>query len=200
MPLKLHWSALAAILIAVSGFLVSIAVDSMGTDPLAEFGSVPNFALIDHNGEAFSLGDLDGELWVADFIFTNCAGTCPMMTEQMGALNDRLPEEVRLISITVDPTRDTPEVLSGYAAGKGAEGDRWVFLTGSRDEIYRLAKEGFHLAVDDTVGTFVEPITHSSRFALVDRAGTIRSYFDGTDPATVSRISEAVEGLLSEPR
>jgi len=193
-----HWTAMAAILLVLSASVAAIIVDSTQSDPLSELGTVPDFTLVERNGRTVARSDFDGKVWVADFIFTNCAGTCPLMTEQMSELQFVLPDEVRLVSFTVDPARDTPMVLSSYADSHQADSDRWYFLTGSREELYTLAREGFHLAVDDTLGTEAEPIAHSSRFVLVDRQGTIRQYYDGTDTAEVSRIEDDVRGLLSE--
>jgi protein SCO1/2 len=195
---KPHWSAVAAILLVISGSIVAIVADSFRTEPLSEFGSVPDFTLVERNGQTVVRSDFDGKVWIADFIFTSCGGACPLMTEQMSQLQDVLPEEVLLVSFTVDPTRDTPMVLASYADRHEADPDRWYFLTGSRDELYTLAQGGFHLAVDDTIGTEVEPIMHSSRFVLVDRAGNIRNYYDGTNAGEVSRIEDDVETLLSE--
>lgn len=192
------WSSLAAIAIAVSGIVATIIIESVGDDRLREFGSVPDFELIERNGNPVTLADLEGQIWVANLIFTNCGGMCPMMTNQMRSLQETLPESVRLVSFTVDPNRDTLEVLSRYADRHGAEGDRWIFLTGERDQIYRLSKEGFHLAVDDTIGTEIEPITHSTRFVLVDQIGTIRSYYDGTSRDSVARLVQDVRDLGPE--
>lgn len=192
-------SSLIAILIAASSIVFAVVVDRTvgGDDPLT-FGKVPDFELVRSTGEPVTRADFEGRVWVASFIFTNCGGTCPMMTYQMGKLDIALPEEVRLVSITVDPSRDTPEILAEYAESRGATSDRWYFLTGEREAIYTLAKEGFHLAVDDTIGTAVEPITHSSRFALVDRTGEIRTYYDGTSLESIDRIITDVGTLLAE--
>lgn len=193
-----HWTAAGAILLVVSATLVGVVSHSMRPEPLDEFGAVPDFTLVDRNQQTVTRADLDGSVWLADFIFTNCAGTCPLMTGQMTALQEVLPEEVRLVSFTVDPSRDTPMVLASYANRHDADPERWYFLTGSRDELYTLAQEGFLLAVDDTIGTEDEPITHSSRFALIDRNGTIRKYYDSTNPEEVAQIEQDVLSLLVE--
>lgn len=193
------WSSLIAIMIAASSIVFAVVVERTvgGEDPLT-FGSVPDFELVRSTGETVTRADFDGRVWVANFIFTNCGGTCPMMTYQMGKLDVALPEDVHLVSITVDPTRDSPEVLAAYAESRGATSDRWYFLTGEREEIYDLAKAGFHLAVDDTIGTTVEPITHSSRFALVDRTGEIRTYYDGTSLKSIDRVITDAGTLLAQ--
>ena len=193
-----HWSSLAAIAIMVSGIGMLIVFRSMESDaPLNDFGSVPEFELVERSGETITLDDLAGEVWVANLIFTHCGGTCPLMTVQMRSLQSVLPVEVRFVSITVDPARDTPKVLAEYAALHGADPERWLFLTGERDDIYRLSQEGFHLAVDDTFGSEIEPITHSTRFVLVDQEGRIRNYYDGTTRDSHALIEGDVRTLLS---
>lgn len=197
MPQLPHWSSLAAIALVISGITIGFIVDSTNSrDPLNEFGIVPDFVLVERSGRTVTSNDLKGEIWIANLIFTHCAGTCPLMTVQMRALRDALPQGVRFVSITVDPDRDTPAVLAEYASLHGA-GPEWFFLTGGRDEIYRLAREGFHLAVDDTLGTDVEPITHSTRFVLVDRDGYIRNYYDGTSQESHALIADDLAELLS---
>ncbi len=111
------------------------------------YGQVPDFSLIDQSGQNRTLADLKGKVWVADFIYTSCPDTCPLQTAQMAKLQKDLSEEkgVRFVSISVDPERDTPEALSEYAKRYEADKERWFFLTGEKESIYRLAGEGFHL-------------------------------------------------------
>lgn len=163
---------------------------------LMSFGPVPEFSLVDQNGRTASLKDLAGKVWVADFIFTNCAGTCPSMTTNMRKLQKVLPDEIRMVSFSVDPARDTPSVLAQYAKHYAADEQRWVFLTGTREALYDLSIKGFKLAIDDTIGTEAEPITHSTRFVLVDRHGQIRGYYSGTEDEGLKQLSEDAKGLL----
>src|SRR5947209_12094926 len=100
------------------------------------FYTLPNFSLIDQNGSRVTLHDLAGKVWVADFIFTNCGGTCPLMTEKMLKLQEALSPDSHLVSFTVDPTRDTPRVLAAYAEEHSADRDRWLFLTGDKEALY----------------------------------------------------------------
>lgn len=192
------WSSLAAIAIALSSITFALILNRTTPNQPLNLGNIPEFELIERSGRIVTRAELDGQVWVADFIFTNCGGTCPMMTYQMTKLDKVLPPTVRLVSFTVDPTRDNPEVLSQYAIKNDVESNRWIFLTGERDSLYRLAREGFHLAVDDTIGTLVEPITHSSRFTLIDEAGNIRNYYDGTSLETIGQIIDDVETLLAD--
>lgn len=161
-------------------------------------GVVPNFQLIERSGKPFTRAELDGKIWIADFIFTNCAGTCPIMTSAMAeiqaALVEQKLEEVKLVSISVDPERDTPEVLSTFANGYGADPSRWYFLTGDGDAIQKLANDGFHLSAA-TGGPADEPIIHSNRFVLVDRQANIRGYYDGTDEEAVKKLLNDLKNL-----
>lgn len=160
-------------------------------------GQVPDFNLTDESGAPFDRDRLLGKAWVADFIFTSCAGQCPQMTAQMQALQRRLPPEVHLVSITVDPVRDSPEVLAQYAKAYQAQPGRWHFLTGDPAGLSQLALEGFRLSYAKG-GPPEEPITHSIRLVLVDPTGSIRGYYDGTDPKAVQRLIKDADGLLDD--
>jgi protein SCO1 len=117
---------------------------------LQVFGELPDFALTERDGRRRSRADLAGKVWVADFIYTRCTDTCPLQTAQMARLHQELAElaDLLFVSISVDPTRDTPRVLRAYAERYGADPARWWFLTGKREPIYTLIREGFHLSVE----------------------------------------------------
>jgi len=172
--------------------------------PLPLLGQVPDFTLRERSGSAVSLNDLKGKVWISDFVFTHCAGPCPMLTAQMAKLQQPLEEfpDVRLVSFTVDPERDTPEVLTTYAEQFGA-GDRWHFLTGEKAPMYSLIVDGFKLGLDDgsalTAGVpGPGTITHTVRFVLVDRQGQIRGYYDGTDSGLQEKLLPDVRQLLRQ--
>ena len=118
---------------------------------LKVFGTVPDFSLIQRDGRRITLADLRGKVWIANFIYTHCTDTCPLQSAQMAQLQEgwKTEPDVRLVSITVDPEQDTPEVLSEYANRFGADRDRWLFLTGEKRALYALAVEGFRLSVAD---------------------------------------------------
>lgn len=161
-----------------------------------DYGVVPEFSLIDQDGKSVTRGDLAGKVWIADFIFTNCAGTCPMISAAMSRLQNSLPPEVHLASFSVDPERDTQEALAEYADERRADRRRWHFLTGKKEELYDLSVKGFKLALDDTGGTDVEPITHSTRLVLVDKEGRIRGYYGGTEDEEIKRLLNDALKLL----
>ncbi len=107
---------------------------------------------------------------------------------------------VRLVSISVDPERDTLELLSRYTGRYKADLDRWLFLTGKRGDIRRLAQEGFRLSAgrlgENGRSNTIGPILHSSRFVLVDRQARVRGYYDSRDVAALQRLRRDVSELL----
>jgi protein SCO1/2 len=117
------------------------------------------------------------------------------MTEQMRKLQTILPANIRLVSFTVDPQRDTSKVLAAYAAEHGATRDRWLFLTGDKQMLYDICIKGFKLPLEDDAGTPLEPITHSTRFVLVDAQGQIRGYYSGTEEADLNRLAADAKKL-----
>jgi cytochrome oxidase Cu insertion factor (SCO1/SenC/PrrC family) len=154
---------------------------------LDDLGAVPSFRLTERSGRTVSRDDLLGAPWVASFVYTRCEGPCPMLTGRMASLAERAAKrDVRLVSISVDPEHDTPEALRAYAERYDAPPDRWLFLTGETEEIRRLVRDGFHLALaeaSDGAGAHGGPLTHSTRVVLVDGDGRIRRYYlDGADP------------------
>lgn len=192
-PLRrgLLWGFLVAVLLAVA---VATAIQWMRKpEPLPVLGQLPDFSLVNRDGRAVALKDLAGRPWVADFIFTRCPASCPMMSARMARLNGDLPADlnVRLVSISVDPEHDTPGVLESYARKLQAPA-RWLFLTGGREEIRRLCVEGFKLGLDMQPGPGVgpEPILHSTRFVLVDGEGRIRGYYEAFDEASTEKLRE----------
>jgi len=158
-------------------------------EPPPVLGAVPDFSLTNRDGRAVKLSDLAGSPWIADFIFTRCAASCPMMSMRLARLNRELPADlpVKLVSFSVDPDYDTPAVLERYAQSFSAPA-RWLFLTGRREEMFRLSKEGFKLAVDAGGGTVEEPILHSTRFVLVDGQGRIRGYYEAFDEPSMKKL------------
>ena len=158
---------------------------------LGAFGQAPEFSLTERSGNNFSSSDLKDRVWIADFIFTSCAGQCPMMSAHMQRLQTLFPKTSgpQLVSFTVDPARDNPQVLSEYADRFSADKDRWFFLTGRQDKMNRILKEFLLSGVD-------EPAMHSTRFILVDPSGTIRGYYDSTDAGSMNRLVNDAKSLL----
>ncbi len=164
------------------------------TDELPVLYPLPEFSLTSDKNAPLSKEDLKGKVWIADFIFTSCAGPCPVMTRRMAGVAERLAlyPEVQFVSVSVDPETDTPEVLSAYGEKFGADPTRWHFLTGSMDAIQTLAVEGFK------IGSVDDPVIHSTKFCLVDKSGQIRGYYTGTDEAELNELVAAVHQLIKE--
>jgi len=180
---------LAALLLFVGSFA------GCGGGELPVLGSVPRFMLTERSGNAVRASDLEGSVWIAGFIFTRCPDVCPALTQRMAGLEKKLDgsDPVRLVSFSVDPAHDTPDVLREYAERAGASDD-WLFLTGPRDEIASILKDGFKVAFADD-GPPTAPITHSDRLVLVDRALQIRGYYHGRDSEDLARLTRDATSL-----
>ena len=145
---------------------------------------LPDFTLTGIDGEPVSKQDLKGSPWVAGFVFTTCAGPCPRVTAAMTKLQKSLPEDVKLVSFTVLPEIDTPEVLANYARFWDADPDRWHFLTGDKRAIYSLIEQGFKMPVQELTGPDRQPgyeVVHTTNLMLVDagRGGPREVQFAG---------------------
>lgn len=152
--------------------------------------AVENFTLIERSGEPFESDSLRGKVWVASFFFVTCPGICLKMNQSIADLQKELDPEVRFVSITVDPDKDTPESLRAYAERLGAT-DRWLFLTGSMRDIKDIANDSFQVAA--------APAAHSERLMLVDRQGRVRGSYMVSDGAQMSLLKRKIAELLKEP-
>ena len=167
---------------------------------LPVLGQVPEFTLMDQRGQGFSESKLRGKVWIADFIFTRCAGPCPIMTQQLMTMTQDLAQEpdIRFVSFSVDPDYDTPKVLSEYAEKFMADANRWLFLTGARAWIFDLAIKHFHLAAGGMPDEESGHILHSTKFVLVDKALNIRGYYDSLVPEELHRLRADAKKLAAE--
>jgi len=181
------WRSIASILVVG---LVGCAAHA----DLPSLGAVSDFTLTDHTGADFKSDSLSGHVWVANFMFTNCPGPCPRMSSQMHDVQTALAgQDVKLVSLTVDPDRDTPPVLAKYAAFYSATPGVWYFLTGPRPTLNHLGQDVFKLNPVD--GTF----DHSTRFVLVDRKSQIRGYYLTSEPDAIQRVIADAKALLRQP-
>jgi cytochrome oxidase Cu insertion factor (SCO1/SenC/PrrC family) len=173
------------------------------TEALDEPIPVGEFAFIERSGKAVTQDNLRGKVWIAACFFTCCTESCPQLSGSMARLQHELTTapDVRLVSVTVDPTRDTPATLLRYAEVYQADAERWLFLTGSADDIRSFVQGRLHLAVEENAGPGVTSgnrMLHSPKLTLIDRQGQIRGYFDGTDAEAVGRLRIAAERLARE--
>ncbi len=162
--------------------------------PGAAIGDFPGVA---SSGRAMRTSELLGRFAVVDFVFTNCGGPCPMMTDRMARLQPALrgADDVRLVSFTVDPERDTPEVLAKYAADHGADPARWIFVRCERPVLVQVAYDRLRMVKDPN-----SVVLHSQKFALLDRLGRLRGLYDPLDDAKwMQKLLADLETLRREP-
>jgi protein SCO1 len=154
-------------------FLTFLLSCSDPASKLPDYGVVPQFEMTDSTGHAFRGSQLQGKVWIVDFIYTNCPAECPMMSARMHSIEKQVSgmNDVRLISISVDPERDTPPVLAKFANRYGGANEQWSFLTGTPETVHTLAYTTFH------VGDVISKINHSTKFMLVDKRGHLRGYY-----------------------
>ena len=155
---------------------------------------VPEFSFINQDGDPFTEKDLNNKITILDFIFTSCAGPCPIMTHNMTGLYRSFSqvEEVQFVSITVDPDVDTQDILKQYAKINGVNDGRWQFITSNIEAIKDLKKNGFMLYAEEL------PRGHAIKFVLIDQNGQIRKYFDGTEDASMAVLMKDITNLVKE--
>ena len=164
----------------------------------------PEFKLTDQTGAAFGSDELRGRVWVANLMFTHCTATCPQQTARIAELQRlgrRWPDwdHIRLVSISVDPQRDTVARLHEYAGLHQADPAHWKFLTGQRADLYRISKDGFKLPVSEAAAGATSPIMHSSKLILVDRQMRVRGYYDSLADGDFLKLRKDMRAVLSEP-
>jgi len=189
---KIRFTIYVIVALSIAGTYFLNKSESLAKLPV--IGKVPSFTLVDSDNKNITKEDLINKVWVADFIFTTCQGACPVMTGNMNILHKSFKSnnDVRTVSISVYPEYDTPEVLTNYASQYDANIDRWHFLTGSEESIKKIIKDGFK------IGDYEDIIFHSEKFALVDRNGNIRGYYNGMKTEEMSQLKKDIKKLLSE--
>jgi protein SCO1/2 len=171
---------------------------------LPAIAQVPAFDARDQRGRAFGAAQMKGAVWVVDFVFTSCPTVCPRITRRMADLQARLAKTntrvpARLLSISVDPDNDTPEKLAAFGAKYGARDEVWTFATGKTEDLDRIVVQGFKQRFDKAdPDAGVMEILHGDRFVLVDAKGTIRAYYDTSEPDALDRIVADVERVAGE--
>jgi protein SCO1/2 len=204
---KLPWVVAASLVLSVA--VVAYRHHARASQPLPVLSQLEGFSLVDQHGKNVKLEDLAGKIWVADFIFTGCQAACPMLTSRMHSLQTYIEEReraagspwpVRLVSFSVDPEVDTPAKLSDYANKWHADDRRWMFLTGSLEEVNRAVTRGLKIPFEKGgADTSAFDVMHGEHFVIVDARGRIRGYFE-TDPAGMDRLKDALQALLAEQR
>ena len=215
------WGLLLAALLGVGAAAVHQRLQRAERQAIRErvaalpvLGRVPDFMLVNRDWRVVRQRDLVGSPWIADFIFTRCVSTCPLLSARMARLDRTLPAGlgIHLVSFSVDPAHDAPPVLERYARARGAS-RRWLFLTGGDKQIRRLSQQGFKLALAPGgspaagtgaaagvgAGTAPEAILHSTRFVLVDPAGAIRGYYQALDREALRQLTADAKALAAAP-
>lgn len=160
---------------------------------------VGDFSFYNQLGETVTQKNLEGKIYVADFFFTTCPSICPKMATQMQRVFERFKanEQVMLVSHTVMPEVDSVPVLAEYAKKYGADGGKWLFLTGDKKHLYEMARKSYFAAPGEGSGDEHDFI-HTENFVLVDAKRRIRGYYDGTSTEDVTRLMKEIEMLLEE--
>ncbi|MBJ7326911.1 MAG: SCO family protein [Chthoniobacterales bacterium] len=196
---RLGWAGgfLAFVLAVTMGFSLWRSSERREVEQLPVLRAVPDFRLTDQDGHEVTNESLRGKIWIADFIFTRCQGPCPVMTSRMIEMQKALIKapQVKLVSVSVDPEHDTPEVLKAYAEQNHADPARWTFLTGDAESIKKLVTEGFMQPL--ARGDDGNPV-HGSMFLVVDGQGMVRSAQMLEDPELIPKILMDTGNLLRE--
>lgn len=161
-----------------------------------QYDRVPDFKLVERSGHPLTRKDLLGKVWVTGFVFTRCAGACPVMMSKMYGIHQSFPQ-VQLVAFSVDPAHDTPEVIRAYMKNNSLP-QEWLFATGTYEQMQDLAKKGFKLSMGPG-STPEEPVIHSDRLVIVDRYGRQRGSFTTADMEGMSRLEAELKRVLAEP-
>lgn len=164
------------------------------------YHTIPAFAFLNQEGKRISEKDLEGKIFVANFFFATCPTICPKMNYNFKGVTDkyRQDQQVKFLSFTVDPGHDSVQVLSAYAKDLGAVNDQWWFLTGNKDSIYAIARDGF--LVPAAGGKTAADFFHSQDLILIDHEKRIRGIYDGLDEADVKKLCDEIDVLEQEYR
>lgn len=171
---------------------------------LPVIADAPPLALVDQSGAAFDQKRLVGKIWIANFMFTSCPDVCPMLTSKMRSLQLRFgnhKRQVELVSISVDPTVDTPAKLAQYAAEHEADLSNWSFLTGPAAQVRSVVMEGFKQAMQDLPAKDNQPrnILHGTHVTLVDTRGRIRGFYRTDNPSLLQLTQDAQQLMKEQP-
>jgi protein SCO1 len=198
-PIKRLTVALWIAAVAGMVFMVAMQLSTRDrTDAAVEAApwAAPDFTLTDQLGRTVTTASLRGHPWIADFIFTECASACPLMSHHLSDLQSKIPAGVKFVSFSVDPDRDTPPVLLAYGKQYNADNDRWYFLTGEKDKVY-AAITGMKVAFVPASGN--NPIEHDVHFLLIDSTGHLyqNKAYDSRYPAEMDQLAADATALAA---
>ncbi len=163
------------------------------------FTSIPAFSFTNQDGKTITQKDYDGKVYVADFFFTTCPSICPKMTNTLYLVQEKLKDEPQfsILSHSIDPEYDQPEILKSYAEKNNANPLKWNFVTGDKEEIYDLC-ENYYMAYAKADSLAEGGYVHSGFLILVDKHKFVRAAYDGTRPEVADSIVNDVKLLLQE--
>ncbi|WP_310991660.1 SCO family protein [Aequorivita marina] len=163
-----------------------------------KYHTIADFSLVNQNGETVTQADYKNKIYVADFFFTTCQTICPIMTDHMVKIQEKLQDDhdVLLLSHTVTPEIDSVPQLKKYAIEKGVNDAKWNLVTGDKKEIYDLARKSYLAAKDVPYEEF--DLIHTENFVLIDKEKRIRGFYDGTDPEAIEVLLHDIEVLEKE--
>jgi protein SCO1/2 len=197
---KSLWAILIFVLVGIG--VVYVVTETRRVD-LPVIGSLKPFMLTNQLGEAVTVGSLSGQVVVADVIFSRCPTMCHRLSQQMAKLQSEIPQGVRLLSLTADPSHDTPGVLARHGQRYGCDPAKWWFLTGSKSEVYGVATNSLLFSVmenpEPEPAKLEDLFIHSADFKILDRRGRLRAVVYGEETNAVERILGLVKQLRREP-
>ena len=166
------------------------------TTATGAYFTIPSFLFINQDGQPITSDFIKNKIWVADYFFTSCASSCPKLTKSLKSIQTEYKSDnnVRLISFSVDPERDTPSRLTSYAKLFGATIGQWQFLTGDKKALYVFARNGLRINASEGDGG-ANDFIHSSSLVLIDKIGHIRGYYDGTSESDVQQLIKDIKRL-----
>ena len=174
--------------LVLTGYTASVAIERRASG-IPQLGAVPQFTLTSQEAQRYGRDQLDGKVWIANFIFTRCPTICPMFTARMREVQRRAPKDFQLVSFSVDPGFDTPERLKSYAEKHRADLSNWAFLTGDLAAIKAAVTEGLKVGFGtNPKSEGIDSIFHGTHFVLVDATGNIRGYYEMNEPGAVDRL------------
>lgn len=192
---------LAVLLAGLVGWRLALrhGLDQAATAAPADYGPVADFSFVDQSSRPVTLATLQGKTWVADFVFTRCAGPCPIVSKHMSDLTDKFKDKanLRFVTFSVDPDYDSPAVLAAYAKNYDADPNRWLFLSGPKTQVYRLIHDSFHLAAEPlpSQNPGEIDIMHSLYFCVVNGEGRIIGVYDSNDKDAMTRLNAQLKAV-----
>ncbi len=161
---------------------------------------IPKFEFINQNGDTIRNNDYAGKIYVADFFFTTCPGICPKLTKHMKILEDLYSknDQIKFLSHTVMPWHDSVSVLNEYGKRYDIESKKWNLVTGDKEEIYRVARDGYFADNSFKTQESINEFIHSENFYLIDKNGKIRGVYNGTLEIEIERLKRHIKTLEKE--